>query len=289
MKRGIVLLALAGLCSGCAELTMFSFAGRHKLVESSTRNPVVELICLWEPGEGQGLDGLPTRGFVGQLLFITAGNPQPAKVHGDVRIYVFDDQGPPEEQAKPLHQFDFAADAWNTYLREANIGASYQLFIPYTRKTAQQVNCSLRVRYTPSAGGSPVYSKMASVVLPGRTRSADRKTAMPEGNSVPSPEGAPARTESASSLTLSLGGNSQLQEKLERLKSIAAATQVAESNPTSSPAHIATPAHFTLPAEAAGRPAIQQAGGLTGELERADAVDEDEDLPVSTYRLAPAG
>lgn len=218
-----VLVLLALLTSGCVELTALSFAHRLKPLEAGPKAPVVEIICLWEPAEGLGLDGLPTRGFAGQILFFTAGHPQPLKVNGDVRIYVFDDHGTPEEQSRPIHQFDFAPDAWNAFLRETNIGTAYQVFIPYTRKSTYQTNCSLRVRYTPAGGGSPVYSKMATVVLPGRNRPKTPREQSPEGNSAHVPEGGPAQAESAPPLTLAPASAHSLQDRLSQLRSAAAA------------------------------------------------------------------
>lgn len=236
--RPAALVCLALLASGCVELTALSFARRLKTLEAGPKTPVVEVLCLWEPAEGLGLDGLPTRGFAGQILFFTSGHPQPLKVHGDVRIYVFDDHGSPEEQARPIHQFDFAPEAWNAFLRETNVGTTYQVFIPYTRKTTFQSNCSLRVRYTPAGGGSAVYSKMATVMLPGRSRSKVSRDTSPEGNSVLVPEGGPARTEPAATLPLTPAAARTLQDRLSQLQSAAAeavrnlAADAAESEET---------------------------------------------------------
>lgn len=192
------------------------------MLVASPRMPVGEIICLWEPAEGLGLDGLPTRGFAGQILFFSPGRPQPLKVNGDVRIYVFDDHGTQEEQSRPIHYFDFTGDAWNAFLRDTNIGGAYQMFVPYTRKTALQSNCSIRVRYTPADGGAPVYSKMASLSLPGRARTDRQAAKSPEGNSVRVPEGAPAPAESASSLPLGRIDTAGLQSRLAQLQSAAA-------------------------------------------------------------------
>ncbi|MCA8999465.1 MAG: hypothetical protein KDA80_20895, partial [Planctomycetaceae bacterium] len=59
--------SLLFLLSGCQSLPAFShgFHKQRKTPEASVEHPVVECICLWEPGEGTGLDGLPCRGFAG--------------------------------------------------------------------------------------------------------------------------------------------------------------------------------------------------------------------------------
>jgi len=158
------LLALLNLVSqsGCALL----LDPIRKLPEATASNPVKEVICLWQAAEGTNSDGRPTRGFAGQLLFFAAREDETVRVDGDVRVYVFDDQGTPEEQAKPIHQFDFNSHAFEAFLTETNLGAAYQFFIPYTREGSHKATCSLRVKYT-SPNGRNVYSKIAQVILPG--------------------------------------------------------------------------------------------------------------------------
>lgn len=155
---GILALAL----SGCQTL------GLGLLGDDATpAHNVREIVCLWEPAEGIGLDGLPTRGFAGQLLFFEPGNDTPVLVDGDVMIYVFDDQGAPEEQSRPLHQFEFPGPIWQTFARDTNLGPAYQIFIPYTRKGGHYADCAIRVRLT-GPEQLPVWSKLTNVPLPGR-------------------------------------------------------------------------------------------------------------------------
>ena len=137
-----------------------------KIPVATEEDPVVELVCLWEAGEGVTVEGSPTRGFAGQVLFFSARQQEPVRIDGTVRIMVFDNLGTPEEQSKPIHQFDFDGTSFNSFLTDTNMGAAYQLFIPYTRKGAHKADCALRIRYTPQSG-RPVFSKLAKVVLSG--------------------------------------------------------------------------------------------------------------------------
>lgn len=230
MLRTLLLLTLAIGSAGCVQLSLFGLGGT-KLVEATRRNPVIEVVCLWEPAEGNDLNGLPTRGFAGQVLFFTPGSPQSAKVDGDIRIYVFDDVGNTEERSRPIRQFDFDAGSWNALMRDSDLGASYQLFVPYTRPGQFQANCSVRVRFTPKEGGSPIYSKIAPVALPGRPRPDVVQDSQPEGSSVPLPAGAPARTEWPSAgesrprspaFTLPNAASQQLQQQRDALNAAAA-------------------------------------------------------------------
>ncbi len=158
---------LLALGSGCSGLPILK-SKRAQIPEANSKNPVVRVISVWEPSEGQGLDGLPTRGFAGQLLFFTPGNNSPVRVNGDVRIYLFDDQGTPEERSKPIHQFDFVGDAWTVHLQNGALGPSYHLFIPYTKRHPYQCRCSLRARLTPK-DGPPVFSETVQITLRGST------------------------------------------------------------------------------------------------------------------------
>ncbi|MEW4526754.1 hypothetical protein [Maioricimonas sp. JC845] len=199
---GLICLTML-VTTGCQSLDLFSnLSGKKPLLEADAEHPAVEVLCFWEPAEGRGLDNLPTRGFAGQVLFFCAGRTEPVKVEGDVRVYLFDDQGKVEEQSRPIHQFDFPAEVWNTYLRETNVGAAYQLFIPYTRKGIHEAECSLRVRFTPT-NGLPLYSKMATITLPGK------KVARPASETPPAelahtqPAAAPAQVQHAAHQNIS--------------------------------------------------------------------------------------
>lgn len=161
----LVLPACLMLIAGCATLD-FDLANFGREATEHT-SQVSEVVCLWEAAEGVGLDGLPCRGFAGQIMFFTQGRAEPVRINGGVRVYVFDDHGTIEEQSRPLHEFEFPAEAWNTYLRKTNLGPAYQVFIPYTRKGGRLASCALRVRMS-GENRLPLYSKLATVTLPGR-------------------------------------------------------------------------------------------------------------------------
>jgi len=169
-----LVIGLIALC-GCQSVPLFS---RAKYLESDARHPVMEVLCVWEAAEGRGTDNLPCRGFGGQILCFASGYKEPVKVQGDVRVYVFDDHGVSGDSSLPIHQFDFTAEAWNTFLKPSSLGASYQLFVPYTRKGLDSASCTLRVRLSPE-GGTPIYSRLATVALTGHA-SDKRKLASEE-------------------------------------------------------------------------------------------------------------
>uniref|UniRef100_A0A7C2NXD1 Lipoprotein n=1 Tax=Schlesneria paludicola TaxID=360056 RepID=A0A7C2NXD1_9PLAN len=179
-KLWCVGVALLFAASGCATL---EFPWDQTTPTASAKNPVVQITCLWEPSEGRDPDGLPCRGFAGQILFLGNKGGTPVKVDGSVMVYVFDDQGTPEEQTRPIHQFSFDAAAWSQHLRVGTLGPAYHVFIPYTRKGTYEASCSLRVKLTPTEG-SPIYSDPSTIPLRGKKR---ELTAAAEVISCPTP------------------------------------------------------------------------------------------------------
>lgn len=163
----ILLLALLLSAGGCASLGKLPFLpGAEQIPEATAADPVVEALCLWQPAEGRGVDGLPTRGFAGQILFFTRKSASPVKVNGDVRIYLFENRGTASDQSKPIHQFDFLGEVWNRHLQKGTLGPSYHVFVPYVKSHPWQTEGSLRVRLTPKVGAA-IYSDLATVMLPG--------------------------------------------------------------------------------------------------------------------------
>jgi hypothetical protein len=178
---------LASCLAGCTQLNTVAALrslgiGKHKYIEATPQNPAVEILALWQPAEGAGPNGLPTRGLAGQIMFFTRGHETPVKVNGETRIYLFDDVGTEQAQSKPIHQFKFASDVWNMQLQDSLLGPSYQVFVPYVRRDPHRVNCTLSVKFT-SANAPTIYSKMVTVTLPGPPRPEPEKVDNAEAKS----------------------------------------------------------------------------------------------------------
>lgn len=204
--------------AGCASLDLKIPGIDKPPPKASAKNPVIDVLCLWEPAEGTGLDNLPARGFAGQILFITPAAAEAAQVDGNVRIYVFDDAGTPEEQQRPIHQFDFDSTSWNVFMRQSNLGAAYQVFIPYTRKGDHQATCALRVRYE-SPDGRQVLSKMARVSLSGKKKEAPLTPAgVARVEAASGTAAAPPASERMSPTTLTLKRPGQATPSLNELR-----------------------------------------------------------------------
>ncbi len=157
-------LAMAGL--GCSSLTG---SKRAAFTPATARNPAAKILCVWQQADGPGLNGETTRGLAGQVFFFPREGDVPVTVQGELKIFVFDDVGTPEEQSKPLHQVDVPSYELNSRLGETQFGPSYTVFAPYTRKGSSEANCAVRVRLT-RPDGSVLFSDMAQVKLNGTPR-----------------------------------------------------------------------------------------------------------------------
>ncbi len=159
-----------GLISNFIGCTTFHSTFGKKIPKATAANPVVEIVCLWQPGEGRDPEGVPCKGFSGQILFLSRSSSTPVQIEGDIRVYLFDDQGTPEEQARPLRQFDFDNGAWGIHLAESSFGPTYSVFIPYVRRGKTNAECSLRVRLKPKTGPT-VFSDFTNMPLNGQRKS----------------------------------------------------------------------------------------------------------------------
>ena len=157
-----MLLSLLIPVMGC---TTIHFPFQKSMPKATAANPVTQVVCLWQQSEGRDPDGLPCRGFAAQVLFLSSRDGTPVTAEGDVRIYLFDDQGTVEEQTKPLHQFNFNNGAWELHLINSKyLGPTYNVFVPYTRRGTTHAACALRIRFTPKSG-IPIFSDLTNLPL----------------------------------------------------------------------------------------------------------------------------
>jgi hypothetical protein len=161
-RVGLLLLLLT---PGCASLPLFGLTTAN-VERANAKNPAVEILALWQASEGPGPNGVPMRGFAGQIYFFTQSRQAPVLVDGKVRIYLFDDHGSVKDQARPIGEYDCDSARWNARAHNSTLGPGYEVFIPYPRNDFHQSTCSLRIRFTPTLGPA-IYSPPASVVLTG--------------------------------------------------------------------------------------------------------------------------
>jgi len=164
----LVYIVLVPAFVGCAETSFITSAGKFVPgLRDRIKDPqAARILCLWEAAEGQGLEGQTTRGFAGQILFFGYGEPSPIKVHGEVRIYQYDNFDPEERSPKPIHVFVFDDGAWNVHEAETTVGHSYNVFLPYVNDHSGTAHCALKVEYIPK-NGRPISSPVTEITLEG--------------------------------------------------------------------------------------------------------------------------
>lgn len=166
-------LILSGCLTGCSTSSFLKTSGdilqapvRLVTGRNSTQS-VSKILCLWESAQGQGLDGKPSRGFAGQLMFFEHGNPSPVKVDGQVVIYQYKDYDPDDEDHHLIHTFRFDSAAWQVHRAEGTLGHTYNVFLPFVEKHKDRVNCALRVEIVLPSGRT-VSSPYTEVTLAGK-------------------------------------------------------------------------------------------------------------------------
>jgi hypothetical protein len=166
-RAGLLLLAFAAALPGCASIA--NFAAMRSIPVAGPKNPVRDVACIWQQGEGRDEKGRPCRGFCGQLMFLTCASKKPGIVRGNVSVYVFDNIGTIKEQAKPLKEYRFTPDEWATFQRTTNLGMTYQLFVPYPRTGGHDAECQIHVKFTAEGSDTPMWSQPESIALRGTT------------------------------------------------------------------------------------------------------------------------
>src|SRR5260370_32509305 len=119
--------------TGCATSSLFKMS-KNDFPKAGPKNPVAQIVGIWEPAMGIGLENKTSRGFAGQILFFRKGSDVPLQVDGDIRIYVFDDHGTPDEQATAIYEMNFESRGWNQYLTKGPLGATDKVLPHYIRE-----------------------------------------------------------------------------------------------------------------------------------------------------------
>jgi hypothetical protein len=179
-----IIAAITGIfmVSGLVGCATFHSPFGKSIPKATAADPAIEILCLWQQGDGQDPDGKPCKGFTGQVLFLSRKSSAPVQVEGQVRIYLFDDLGATEEEKiKPMHQYDFDSGSWNILLGKTSLGPTYTVFVPYTRRGVTEANCSLRIRLKPKHG-PVIFSEFTNMPLSGSKKTLRGDDAKPITN-----------------------------------------------------------------------------------------------------------
>ncbi|MCR9198683.1 MAG: hypothetical protein NXI04_08575 [Planctomycetaceae bacterium] len=164
-----IAVSSTGCTSGILESSRSVISAPMSLVRQHSTKRVSKVLSLWEPSEGVGLDGSPSRGFAGQVMFFTFGKPSPIKVGGTVKVYLYANFDEGEKDRQPQHVFTFVEDGWEAHRSEGTLGHSYNIFLP-SGEVASDVSHSfgLRVEHT-DLNGRVTKSPFTEVTLAPKT------------------------------------------------------------------------------------------------------------------------
>jgi hypothetical protein len=200
----VLSMLIAGICTGCAGTSFIKSPGqflterRQKIRQQSA----TRILCLWEAAEGQGLDGRPSRGFAGQILFFGSRDAAPIPVHGTVRIFEYENYDRDDTNPKPIHVFVFEDAAWNVHRAESTVGQAYNVFLPYVKRHKGLAACALKVEFV-SDNGRTISSPITEITLDPRQSHSGTHSAMARGvirQETPSPAAESPQSTSGSSI-----------------------------------------------------------------------------------------
>lgn len=167
---GTILISSVGCTTTMLQSSKSVLTAPISFVRQGSDKRISKVLGLWEPSEGQGLDGTTSRGFAGQVMFFSFGKPSPVKVTGTVKVYLYEDYDPEQKDRQPKHVFTFVEDGWDAHRSEGTLGQSYNVFLPAGETSASRTY-GLRVEHT-DRNGRVTRSPFTKVSLAEKTSSA---------------------------------------------------------------------------------------------------------------------
>ncbi len=172
------LVALALLMTGCQSLTNNGKASGKRSTGSWFRpQPTYEspeqLMVVWTDAV-QNIPGQPPRRGCGGRLYFFDRKSRPIPVDGTLIVYAFDDAVPSSDGARPQARFVFSADQFTKSFSESELGASYNVWVPWDTLGNPQKKLTLITVFRDGAG-KVIKADPASVVLPGKVILTERQ------------------------------------------------------------------------------------------------------------------
>lgn len=172
MKPGFHRFGLMLACSvlltsaGCAKLDLQTSKLPWSKKATSKYATPERVIAVWTDTVYQHAGKPPTRGFGGRVYFYgTEGNVIP--VDGDLVVYAYDDNTTQPGTDKPARKYVFTADQLTKYYSESDLGASYNIWIPWDAVGNDEKQISLFTVFVDKSGRM-VRGNFTANRLPGR-------------------------------------------------------------------------------------------------------------------------
>ena len=164
--------ALLLLATGCQSLPTKMPLTKSWLGPEATYEVPEQMMVVWTDAVQTVPGQAPRRGCGGRLYFFdNKGRPIP--VNGTLVVYAFDDAGT-ADGTRPQARFVFSPEQFTESFAESELGASYNIWIPWDDLGSPQKKLTLITVYR-DASGKIVKADPAAVVLPGKVKLTDRQ------------------------------------------------------------------------------------------------------------------
>ncbi len=159
-------ICFLGLVTGCSTLNVNKpTLPWSKTAEKNYETPE-RIIAVWSDTVYQHPGKPPTRGFGGRIYFYNReGKVIP--VNGELVVYAYDDTSANVAYDKPTRKYAFTADQLTRYYSESDLGASYNVWIPWDAVGNNEKQINLFPVFKDDSGRL-VRGTFASNRLPGK-------------------------------------------------------------------------------------------------------------------------
>jgi hypothetical protein len=156
---------VASLSAGCVTLDRF-----HTKQDAPPTGPAAQVVVTWNKSVCFAADpthnGAPNPGVAGRLYLFGPDCSFPLAADGSVSVELYDDT-PLASGGKAVlkEQWNIDKDTLKRLLKKDMIGWGYTLFLPWGTYSPNLTRVHLMVRYTPAAGGAPLFAPSETVSL----------------------------------------------------------------------------------------------------------------------------
>ncbi|MCU0958603.1 MAG: hypothetical protein MUF48_00735 [Pirellulaceae bacterium] len=158
--------------TGCASKPLTLTKSLPWTTEKSYETPE-KIIAVWTDAVYQMPGAPPTRGFGGRLYFYNrSGDVVP--VDGELIVYAFDEGDPGATPDRPSRKYAFTAEQLTRYYSESELGASYNIWIPWDAVGGDEKQIALFPVFADKSG-KVVRGMFADNRLPGRRELSDEE------------------------------------------------------------------------------------------------------------------
>lgn len=180
---------LASTIGGCAQLDLENAALPWPPQKEREYGTPQRIIAVWADTVFQQPGKPPTRGFGGRIYFYD-GDRKGIPVDGKLVIYAYDDTSPENSYDKPTRKYAFTAEQLTRYYSESDLGASYNIWVPWDEVGGVERQISLLPVFVDNSG-QVVRGNFSKNRLPGRRMPSEeerrgfyvaRKNARPQAN-----------------------------------------------------------------------------------------------------------